>query len=99
MSKGHRPSEDAMNVADEHAEPDEQATFMVTVELAGGGGRPLRRVATICRARDRESAERIALDVNEDEPHAYVLGTRKIAELQIVHPLTWSRSGGLVTAD
>jgi hypothetical protein len=87
-----------MNAADERAEPDEQATFMVTVELAGGG-RPLRQVATICRARNRESAERIALDVNEDESHAYVLGTRKIAELQIVHPLAWSPSDGLVTAD
>jgi hypothetical protein len=47
--------------------------FVVTVELAGGG-KPRRRVATICRARDRDSAQRIALDVNEDEPHAYVVG-------------------------
>lgn len=81
---------------DEHEEPDDQATFMVTVELAGSG-KPRRRVATICRARNRDSASRIALDVNEDEPHAYVVGVRKIAELQIIHPLAWSPRGGLVT--
>jgi hypothetical protein len=85
---------------DEREEPDDLPTFMVTVELAGGG-KPRRRVATICRARarDRDSAERIALDVNEDEPHAYLVGARKIAELQIVHPLTWSPRGELVTDD
>lgn len=83
---------------EEREEPGEQATFMVTVELAGGG-KPRCRVATICRARNRDSAGRIALDVNEDEPHAYVVGVRKIAELQIVHPLAWSPRGGLVTAD
>jgi hypothetical protein len=69
---------------------------MVTVELAGGG-KPRRRVATICSARDRVSAERIALDVNEEEPHAYVVGVRQIAELQIIHPLAWSPRGGLFT--
>jgi hypothetical protein len=84
--------------SDERAEPDDLETFMVTVELAGGG-KPRRRVATVCRARDRDSAGRIALDVNEDEAHAYVLGVRKITELQIVHPLAWSPSGGLVIAD
>jgi hypothetical protein len=65
-------------------------------ELAGGG-KPRRRVATICRVRNRDLAERIALDVNEDEAedeaHAYVLGARKIAELQIIHPLVWSSGG------
>lgn len=83
--------------SEERSEPDDLETFMVTVELAGGGKR--RRVATVCRARDRDSAQRIALDVNEDEAHAYVLGVRKITELQIVHPLAWSPSGGLVIAD
>jgi hypothetical protein len=83
---------------DEHEEADDLPTFMVTVELAGGD-KPRRRVASICRARDRDSAERIALDVNEDEPHAYVVGVCSIAELQIVHPLTWSPRGGLVTDD
>jgi hypothetical protein len=79
---------------DEREEADDLPTFMVTVELASGG-KPRRRVATICRARDRDSAGRIALDVNEDESHAYVVGVRRIAELQIVHPLAWSPRGGL----
>jgi len=81
---------------DEREEPGDLPTFMVMVELAGGG-KPRRRVATICRARDRDSAGRIALDVNEDEPHAHVVGVRKIAELQIVHPLAWTPRGGLFT--
>jgi hypothetical protein len=81
---------------DEREEADDLPTFVVTVELAGGG-KPRRRVATICRARDRDSAGRIALDVNEDESHAYVVGVRRIAALQIVHPLAWSPRGGLFT--
>jgi hypothetical protein len=42
-----------------------------------------------CEAHSREMAEQIAFDVNEDEPHLYIPSTRKIGDLQIVHPLAW----------
>ncbi len=83
---------------DAREELDDLPTFIVTVELEGGG-KPRRRVGTICRARDRDSAGRIALDVNEDELHAYLVSVRRIAELQIVRPLSWCPSGGLATED
>jgi hypothetical protein len=68
---------------------DDSSTFLVTVELAGGG-QPRRRVATICRARNRAQAEQIAADVNEDVPHVYILSVQ-IADLQVVYPLVCDR--------
>ncbi len=69
---------------------DDNSTFLVTVELAGGG-QPRRRVATICRARNRAQAEQTAADVNEDVPHVYILSVRQIADLQVVYPLVFER--------
>lgn len=41
------------------------------------------------------AAEQTAWDVNEDEPHVYVRGTRKISDLQI-DPLAWDTQHGLI---
>jgi hypothetical protein len=70
------------------------AAYLVTVELRGDG--EPRRVALVCEARSRSLAKQIAWDVNEDEPHVYILGVRRIGELQVIHPLAWDARRGLI---
>jgi hypothetical protein len=65
--------------------------YLITVRLKDNG--EPRTIAVTCEADSSDQAEQIAADVNDYVPSVDILATRRISELQIIHPLAYSRGG------